>query len=67
VTEKDMELIDHSVGVEPDEQERARQIDEMKKAYLEGAESDLKQYGIYDSDDEIDLSDFKSSRTKSKK
>lgn len=63
-----MAAIDFSVGVDPNQEEREQMIAEKKKEYLEGAEEDLKEYGIYDSDDEIDLSNFKSSRkTKTKK
>ena len=43
-------------------------IAEKKKEFIVGAEDYLKAYGIYDSDDEIDLTNFKSSRqSKAKK
>lgn len=56
--QSDLDAIDFSVGVDPDQQERDQIIAEKKKEYLEGAEDDLREYGIYDSDDEIDLADF---------
>jgi len=65
--QSDMDAIDYSVGKEADQATLDEQIAEKKREYLEGAEDDLREYGIYDSDDEIDFSNFESSRTKSKK
>jgi len=65
--QSDMDAIDYSVGKEADQATLDEQIAEKKREYLDGAEDDLREYGIYDSDDEIDFSNFESSRTKSKK
>lgn len=56
--QSDLDAVDFSVGVEPDQQAYEQQIAEKKKEYLGGDEDDLKEYGIYGSDDEIDLSNF---------
>lgn len=62
-----MDAIDYSVGVEPDAEAYEQLIAEKKKEFLGGDEEDLKQYGIYDSDDEIDFSNLQSKKKKSKK
>ena len=62
ITEKDMEEIDCSVKVDDaqNEKDQADKIAQMKKEFLDGADDDLGKLGFVDSDEEVDLSGFRS-------
>lgn len=53
ITKEDMDAVDLSINTGGDD------IDAKKREFLGGEEDDLKQLGFYDSDDEIDFSNFK--------
>lgn len=54
ITKDDMDAVDFSL-----DKGEGDDIDAKKKEFLGGDDDDLKQLGFYDSDDEIDFSNFK--------
>lgn len=61
VNDKDMQAVTVSTD-KYDQKQEEEALEAKKKEFLGGDEDDLKQLGFYDSDDEIDFTNFKVGR-----